>query len=374
MSDRLATSTREISQYHISLEDAHTLLAQASLAVLLRDPDVNTHADNGPLAGYAAEYWATHAQVENVASRVRHGMENLFDADKPYFEAWVQLRDIDAKHSYYFLNMPDSEPGARPLYYAALCGFYELVEQLTLRSPQYASARGGRCGTALHSASFKGHLQVVRYLLRHGVNVDVRDSGNDTSLLLASWTGHLDVVECLLEHGAVVDLRDRFDNTPLMLAASHDHVDIVRMLLEHNADADLQNVTPENPLIRAAHVGNVDVVRVLLEHNVDVHSRAYLSRTPLHNAAIGYELRGDYPRVAQLLLEHGANANARDSNHRTALHLVSEGITRLDVLPILLEHGADIHAEDQDGKTPLQVSLERGHDEVTRLLLGNHTN
>ncbi|KAH8992295.1 hypothetical protein EDB86DRAFT_2806249, partial [Lactarius hatsudake] len=34
MSDRLATSTGDISQYHISLEDAHTVLAQASLGVL----------------------------------------------------------------------------------------------------------------------------------------------------------------------------------------------------------------------------------------------------------------------------------------------------------------------------------------------------
>ena len=100
MSDRLATSRRDISQYHISLEDAHTVLAQASLGVLLRDPDVNSHADSAPLAGYAAEHWVTHAQVENVASRVRDGMEYLFDPDKPYFEAWVQLHDIDADDIY----------------------------------------------------------------------------------------------------------------------------------------------------------------------------------------------------------------------------------------------------------------------------------
>ena len=42
LSDRLATSKREISQFHISLLDAHTLLAQASLAVLLRDPGTMT--------------------------------------------------------------------------------------------------------------------------------------------------------------------------------------------------------------------------------------------------------------------------------------------------------------------------------------------
>jgi hypothetical protein len=35
------------------------------------------------LPGYAAEQWVTHARVENVASRVRDGVEHLFGPDKP---------------------------------------------------------------------------------------------------------------------------------------------------------------------------------------------------------------------------------------------------------------------------------------------------
>ena len=371
MSDRLATSTRDISQYHISLEDAHTLLAQASLAVLLQDRDFNNHADNATLAEYAAEHWVTHVQVDNVASRVRDGMEYLFDPDKPYFEAWLQLHDIDKDDRHRFPNMPDSEPGARPLYYAAMCGLYAPVEHLTLKSPQYASARGGYCGTPLHSASFKGHLPVVRYLLRHGVDANVRDSGKDTPLLLASWEGHRDIVQCLLEHGAVVDSRDQFDYTPLALAASYGHVNVVRMLLEHHANVDARNKFQQSPLILAAQNGNVDIVQVLLEHHADVHSQGPDGQTPLHFAISGYDLKGDCPRVVRLLLEHGANPNARDTAHQTPLHTASVRPNRLDSLRILLEHGADVDAEDNKGKTPLQLSSERGYDEVTQLLSGN---
>jgi hypothetical protein len=340
MSDRLATSRRDISQYHISLVDAHTVLAQASLAVLLRDPDVNGHVDSAALAGYAAQHWMAHARVENVASQVRDAMEDLFDLDKPYFEAWVQLHDIDtaSKDLDEFPNMPASEPGARPLYYAATCGFHDLVEHLMLKYPQYASARGGLCGTALHSASFEGHLQVVRYLLRHGVDVNFRDSGNDTSLLLASWKGHRDVVQCLLEHGADIDLLDQFHNTPLNLAALG---------------------------------GQVDAVRLLLDHNADVHSQDRLGRTPLHTV-LGVGPRGDIPQIVRLLLERGANPNSRNTQHQTPLHtlLSSSSRDRLDVYRILVEHGADVDAEGGDGKTPLQLSLERGYEEVTQLLSG----
>jgi hypothetical protein len=335
MSDRLATSRRDISQYHISLEDANTLLAQASLAVLLRDLDVNDHAGTAPLAGYAAEHWATHAQFKNVASRLRDGMKDLFDPDKPYFDAWVSLYNIDA--NLYSPGAPDSEPGARPLYYAALCGFHELMEHLMLKYPQSANANVGNCGTALHSASYRGHLQIVRSLLRHGVDVDRRGSSDCTPLICASWGGHCDIIQCLLEHGANVAVSDDYLNTSLTLAA---------------------------------YCGHVNSLRVLLEHGADVHSRDNNGRTPLHDLAWGGDsYKGDRPDIARLLLKHGANVNARDSKHQTTLHLaVSNCPGLLELLRILLEHGADVNAKDEDGSTPLQLSLEKGHKEVTQLL------
>ena len=333
MSDRLATSRRDISQYYISLEDAHTLLTRSSLSVLLRDPDVDGHSDSAPLAKYAAEHWVTHAQVKNIATRVRDGMEYLFDPDKPYFEAWVKLHDIDT--FYYSTITPDPEPGARPLYYAALGGFCELVEHLTLKYPQYASARIGLCGTALHAASFEGHLQVVRYLLRHCVDVDFRNSGDYTPLSLASWRGHRDVVQCLLDHGADMELSDKFHNTPLILAV---------------------------------YFGHVDSIRLLLEHKANVNSEDTEGQTALHHAIRGDTFKADRPQIARLLLKYGANPNARNNERRTPLHLASEKADLLDVVCLLLEHGADLDAEDEDGKTPLQLSSDIGRYEVTRLL------
>ena len=347
MSDRLASSKRDISQYHISLLGSHTLLAQASLAVLLRDSDFNGHVDRGVLAEYAAEYWTTHARFENVASQVRGGMEDLFDPETPHFGAWLRLHDIDPRNTHFFPKVPNSEPGARPLYYAAFCGFVGLVEHLTLKYPQYVSARGGQCGTALHSASYAGHLQVVLFLLRHGVGVNVQNRENHTPLLLASWKGHRDVVQCLLEHGANVELLGDDDSTPLTYAAFYGHVDIVRLLLEHNAEVNSQDKG-----------GN----------------------TPLHDVMRGNRFDAERAQIVRLLLKHGANANARDHNLQTplhrvlwrsdlldAFHLVSRKSDLLDVLRLLLEHGADLDAKDEFGMTPLQLSLDGGYDEVTRL-------
>jgi ankyrin repeat protein len=334
MSDRLATSTGDISQYHISLSASHTVLAQACLGVLLRDPDLTNGTDNAPLAGYAARYWVVHAHVENVASRVRGGMEILFSPDKPYFEAWVKIHDVD--EIYFSESQPDPHPEARRLYYAAMCGFQELVEHLILKYPQHASAHGGRCGTALHSASISGHLHVVQLLLRHGVSVDVQNCMNDTPLLLASMQGHRDVVQYLLDYGA---------------------------------DVNLQGSSLNSPLNWAAYRGDIDIVRMLLEHNADVNSKDDTGSTPLHDA-LRYYSKGGYPQVVRLLLEHGADTKAQDSRRWTPLHHMAIGQLGpdLDVARMLLEYSTDVDVEDEDGMTPLQLALAEGQVEIAQLL------
>jgi len=65
-SDRLAESSRDVPCYHILLELAHMILAQACLGVLLQlDDRVDRDKINDlPLAIYAAEHWVKHAGVK----------------------------------------------------------------------------------------------------------------------------------------------------------------------------------------------------------------------------------------------------------------------------------------------------------------------
>ncbi len=138
-SSRIADSSAGVSRFHILLGPAHTILAKACLGVLLRlgqFVDEDNVEDKFPLAGYAAEHWVDHAQFENVSSDIREEMEELFDPDKPYFAAWLQVHDIDTPPSYgsilyYFAFSPSNRTNtATPLYYAALCGFQDVAEQL----------------------------------------------------------------------------------------------------------------------------------------------------------------------------------------------------------------------------------------------------
>ncbi|KAH9016148.1 hypothetical protein EDB84DRAFT_1277023, partial [Lactarius hengduanensis] len=92
-SPRLARSDGDVSQFHIDLGAAHTILAQACLGTLLRldEHTSNSGVEGFPLVEYAARHWVDHAQFEGVTSHVRDGMDDLFDSAKSHFAAWVRV-------------------------------------------------------------------------------------------------------------------------------------------------------------------------------------------------------------------------------------------------------------------------------------------
>jgi hypothetical protein len=199
-SERLATA-EHLSYYHILPEPAHTVLAHVSLSVLLQLDhriDKNT-IDRYPLAPYAAQYWANHAQFRNVSLHIQEAMERLFDAAKPHFATWVWLHDVDRDWAKPMSKMHPIQPEAMPIYYAALCGFRDLVELLIIAHGQDVNSRGGSHATPLHAASVKGHLDVASLLLKNGADPNSRDDVDRAPLHRVSQCGELVAVESSLE-------------------------------------------------------------------------------------------------------------------------------------------------------------------------------
>ena len=273
-SDRLAEPIRDVSRYHIGLEAAHTILAQACLGFLLHlDDRINRDNIEGfPLALYSAQYWATHARFGNVSSRIKDWMESLFDEDKPHFATWLWIYDDDWGVSSLFTMLPE-KPEAVPLYHAARLGFRDLAEHLIAEHPEHINAKNENGFAPIHAAAREGYVNILALLLEHGADVDSRNVYNQTPLSWAAACGEVGVGQCLLDWDADINARNNNHATPLCLAARDGHVGFVRMLLERGARTDIPDYRGRTPLHFAVELENIQIARLLLEHASDANAR-----------------------------------------------------------------------------------------------------
>ena len=272
--DRLAEPIRDVSPYHIQLEAAHTILVRACLGILLQLDD---HIDRGsimsfPLAQYAAQYWATHAQIQNVSSRIKDGMECLFDTDKPHFATWVWIYDEDQWGRSMSTPHPE-KPKAVPLYYAAMLGFRDLAKYLIAKHPQHVTVRGGEEVTSLHVATSAGHSDIMSLLIEHGADVNGRGLVGNSPLHRASRSARLEAGQLLLNHGADINAQNDYNSTALIYATDSNQAEFARMLLERGAMIDARGIYGRTALHWAAVDGQTEAVRFFLERGADAHVR-----------------------------------------------------------------------------------------------------
>jgi len=300
-SDRLARSPTEESRFHIRFESAHTILAQASLSVLLR---LDEHIDRDsivdfPLARYAADHWIGHVEFENVLAHVNDGVDRLFDPDKPHLVALLWLRDLS--DPWKFRRTP-AQLERPPLYYAVEMGHRPLVVHVLSKRPQDLNVKGRYYGTPFHAAISKRDIEMVRLLLANGADVTNHGEDNRTPLHLASKIGFNDVVRLLLSRGVDVDTRNDIGWTALHLAVLFNRFETAKILLKHNTDVGASDIIGQGPLHLAAKQGHLELMRLLLEHGCHANARDYAGRTPFDLWKKGYFK--EKSEIGKLLLEH----------------------------------------------------------------------
>jgi ankyrin repeat protein len=265
--------------------------------------------------------------------------------------------------------------------------------------------------TPLHYAVELGFLDVVRWLLEHGADVNAMAENHETPLYLARdpamvgellrykpdvnrrtgsrqetalrlnadmfsrYSGNEEkqqaarskrITELLRNAGATYDIHS---------AVYLNDVAGVREILKADPDA-VNEMRGEHvlPLRLAAELGRAEICKVLIAYHADVNDIDRWDRLPVLCSAL------EHPDVVKVLLDSGAIADMRLTrrgggpilflvgNNATLLHYAA-GAGAVESARLLIKRKVPINAADSLGNTPLHIAAERNNANLVRLLL-----
>lgn len=137
----------------------------------------------------------------------------------------------------------------------------EIVSHMSPTEVQKALNRQSTIGwTPILIASRRGHLEMVKNLLKNHSRLDVFDIEGRSALHLAAEKGYIQVCDALLAHKAFINSKSRNGMTALHLAAMNGYTELVKVLIkEHGAVVDILTLKKQTPLHLASAAGQLEV-------------------------------------------------------------------------------------------------------------------
>lgn len=125
--------------------------------------------------------------------------------------------------------------------------------------------------TAMHRASYNGHLEVVEFLLSVGARVDTRTRDGWQPLHSACRWNKASVASLLLQNGALINAQTNGKLTPLHLAACNDRAEATLLLLltQRDVDVSLQNGQGDTALTVAERSGGYSYLFEMTNESID---------------------------------------------------------------------------------------------------------
>uniref|UniRef100_A0A8D1NJ71 Retinoic acid induced 14 n=1 Tax=Sus scrofa TaxID=9823 RepID=A0A8D1NJ71_PIG len=225
---------------------------------------------------------------------------------------------------------------------------------MTARARPHDHGISGRVPCAIHQGDFvlksnifhlaatKGHVECLRVMVTHGVDVTAQDTAGHSALHLAAKNSHHECVKKLLQSKCPAESVDSSGKTALHYAAAQGCLQAVQVLCEHKSPINLKDLDGNIPLLLAVQNGHSEVCRFLLDHGADVNSRDKNGRTALMLACeIGSS------NIVEALITKGADLSLVDSLGHNALHY-SKLSENAGIQSLLLSK----ISQDADLKTP----------------------
>ena len=204
------------------------------------------------------------------------------------------------------IEIKDNE-GCTPIYWAAKWGRLRIVEYLISKGANIET-ENENCWHLIHLASSSGLLSIVQYLIeKRNVDKDIKAKVGETPLHFACCENRLEIVKYLISKGANIEAKKQYGETPLYWACFNGHLPIAEYLLSKGANIDTGD------LASACLFGHLSIVKYLISKGAKIEIKDEdVLNTPLHYVSMNHQTD-----VVKYLLSKGANKYAKNKDGKT---------------------------------------------------------
>jgi ankyrin repeat protein len=206
----------------------------------------------------------------------------------------------------------------------------------------------------LYIACKRGDLEAIKYIITsNGESPDIMAHDgrwakpySDGCLHIAARSGHLDIVKFLVESGADIDLRNSCGETALYTAIDNNHTKVAEYLIEKGADVNICvecDTFTDSCLLSAAAGGLTDIVKLLLDNGVGLYhiDKAVCSAICSGNVVMIKYMMNRFPK------EICSNLFTKSDSPLFAAH------SQTDIINFFLDTISDINEPDDTGWYPI---------------------
>ncbi|MHB0998687.1 MAG: ankyrin repeat domain-containing protein [Armatimonadota bacterium] len=200
---------------------------------------------------------------------------------------------------------------------------------------------------------YDNDIEEIKSQIKKGVDVN-KPSGKLGLLPLncAIDKNDMNIFKFLIDNGADINAADKDGCTPLMYAASCGNTAIAKNLIDKSAKIHVKDKGGYSPLLTAIRDGHNDIAAMLLDNGADPNERMDDKDPDLVDTPLKIAVYDNNIEAVSFLLKKGADVNARVFNNSTVLFTaVRQG--NVDIVKLLLSYGADINIKDKQGNTPV---------------------